>query len=618
MDGRYPGRLEMSGGGASQPFDLASLDNVRTIELAPAIFENNLAALSSVSPAVARTIEDSAIPAHWLPALGLDDAPTFRIEQPGQPAQWLGNTAAPRTRAAALLNLQRIGNVNIVLPGVAAGAELAWMMQMLPPHQAVFVAETDATRVAAILRLYDFAQPLRNGQVHFLIGTDIEPIVVEILARLPGLLAPSLIINVPDVSAARIESLRSQCERATRASAETRAARLTSLAASTAVALNDGAQSDAADSTHPRLGILALTPDRRVWRLAGQLVAAARELGWPAETFNMDSPNRVHPLAQAEWLAALRPTRLILCDTPSDKVALKTAAKVFGLSYTPDGCRDAAGFDRHLALSPRHESALRAAGVSPSRIVDFPWSVAAIPASSSTASPTIDVLFLGDRPSLDPAQNGIEQTTHVLLWTALQKAALAKWCEKESAKPEALLRDAERMIGFELPDESVRRRFLVLIERVLVPATVFCELAKLANQAGLRCAAVGNGWRNDVEAQPSPTFATIADAAAAGVIPRLAVTTLLPDGLRQDGVDAMAHGFPLAVHIPPSVRLSDYLAADFANAQCFANLSSLTDWRTLFQALDKRSETLRRQAETASRVALTNYRWTKLLTTLMR
>ncbi len=592
---------------AGQPFDLPSLDDVRAIELAPEILENNLAALARVAPHIARLAKECAIPAHWQAALGLDDAHTFRIEQPGQPAQWLGNTAAPRRRAEALLEPQKLANANILLPSAATGAEPTYLLHSLPPHQAVFIAEVDPLRIAVILRLYDLSSAINNGRVYFLVGEDISAYLVETLARTPGLLAPSLIINLPDQSAARIEDLRAQCERAARISAESRATRMTEIA--------EAAPSFSKQSATPRLGVLALTAEPRVWRLADQLVAAGLELGWAAESFCLNAPVRVHPLAQSEWLAAFGPTQLILCDTRADKIALKSPAHISSLSHSPDKCRDDAGAGRHLSLSPRHDAALRAAGVAPARIVEFPWSVSRVSQPAKIAT-TIDVLFLGDRGSLAPASLGIDQTTLELVWNALQKVAFAKWADKESSKPEALLREAERFVGFDLSDKSMRERFLGLIERVLIPTASLAEIEKLATQTGLRSAAVGNGWSHG-DRPAAPAFATVGEAVQAGMIPRLAIATLLPDGLRQDGIDALAHGFPLALHIPPAIRPSDFLPAGVAGSNCFVSLGSKDEWRIFLSDLGKREQETTLKADAARRLVKSEYLWSRTLQQLV-
>lgn len=593
---------------AGEPFDLTSFDTVRPIELLSKVFENNLAALALVSPAIARLVEQSAIPAHWQAALGLDDAPTFRTELPGQPAQWLGDTAAPRTRAEALLEPQKLANVNILLPSVATGAELACLMHFFPPHQAVFVAELDSPRIAAILRLHDFSQAIKDGRIYFLVGEDIGPGLVDALARIPGLLAPSRIINLPDQSAARVEYLRIQCERAARISAESRAARMAEIS-------GEAATPGLVQSAPPRLGFLALTAEPRVWQLADQLVAAARELGWPAESYCLNSPVRVHPLGQAEWLASFGPTQLILCDTVSENIAIRTPARLNSISYTPDKCRDDAGVERHLSLSQRHHAALRAAGVAPARILEFPWSASGV-SQQPKGVKTIDVLFLGDLQSLDPAHLGIDQTTHELLWNALQKVAVARWADKESSKPGALLLEAERTVGFDFPDSALRGRFLGLIERILVPTISLIEIEKLAGQAGLRCAAVGTGWSRS-ERSCTQSFATVAEAVQVGVSPRLAIATLLPDGLRQDGIGAMAHGFPLALHVPPAIRPSDFLPADISSSNCVLGLGSKDAWRTLLSDLPNRAQEFAQKADISRGLVETTYLWHRTLRRLV-
>ena len=119
---------------AAGAFDPAQLDTFRPATVDPRVWTANLTALATDEPEFAEALRRLELPASWRPAVALDDSLTYRLEEAGQPPTWLGNTAAPRARAASLLERYDHSGRNPALPTCAAGAELRYLLDRLPQH----------------------------------------------------------------------------------------------------------------------------------------------------------------------------------------------------------------------------------------------------------------------------------------------------------------------------------------------------------------------------------------------------------------------------------------------------------------------------------------------------
>ena len=104
--------------------DLAALDTWRPAPLDEHAWAANLAAVAAEDSELAASSQAVVLPETWRPAWGLDDSLTFRVESPGEPAAWLGGTAAPIRRAQAVLGETKNPGTNIALPCLGAGGEV--------------------------------------------------------------------------------------------------------------------------------------------------------------------------------------------------------------------------------------------------------------------------------------------------------------------------------------------------------------------------------------------------------------------------------------------------------------------------------------------------------------
>lgn len=470
--------------------DLGRLDQARPHDPPAQIWSDNLAALRASQPGLAFEIANLSLPDTWRPVLGLDDTPTWRIEPPGQPPQWLAGSAAPGSRAAALLRDVALADRNPALASLGAGAELRLLLDRLARWQAVYVFEENLLVLAAVLRTVPLAAALADGRCVLVPPRQEEQFLIELLERQPGMLPPGNLICLPIVPRPRLDELRSLCERVAQRVSGARTARLDSLRSQTARVRPGTGRT-------PRLASAALSPDPLAHWLAGRLRDCARSLDWAAVACVMDRPNHVGPLPHAEQLRDLGPNLIICVNHAPAWLPLKVGATICQWhlnEYDVPVSLPAEDDTLHLAASPRIARALSNAAAPPTRIVEF---FHAVPHDAFAAPPeaaTSCVWIIGDLPDPRPVACGIEHSSHRHLWEVLGRVVAAAWERGEPFAPEALLRSAERSSGVEISASSLRQQWLMLTERVLIPSVALEAAAGIAASAGLEIGTVGTGW----------------------------------------------------------------------------------------------------------------------------
>lgn len=549
---------------------LAGLDDAPALLSDPEILTKNLGALTAIAPRVAADVGAARVPAHWRSVAALDEGPTFRVERAGEPAAWLGGTAAPRTRALALVGNTNFAEQNVALPAAGSGAELQVLLDRLARHQAVFWFGA-AEEVRAILTLADSSDAIQRRRLLVFTEPSFEEALAGLLTEHPGLLPPATIVNLPDVSLERIESVRRQCDAAARRVLALRAERMSELRTAAAER-----------SDEIRLACAALGGDERGHAAAREAAAAGRRIGIAAEAFVLDSPLVAHPIALAEMFGRVRPTHVLRFDSDARTLPVRPAdATVLRFCDSSLALPARGGSDRPLASSPRVRRALLEAGFRDADIGELFWACAPPAAVTGEREPQA-IAIVGDLPDASAAGCGIEQATHRALWERLERLLTSRWGTEDVAKPANVLQLAERELGFRLEEPELRTRLVRLIEFVLTPAVVLRRLyAAAAARFDDRLVAVGRGWGT---AERRQVFSSVADAVCGGIRPAAALATVLPQGLSADLVSAAAAEWPILLHVPPREKLAHWLGGVLEGGR---HVSEFSTERELQRSLDQ-------------------------------
>lgn len=577
---------------ASAPPTLpASLDLSPPAPLDPEIASANLAALRETQPDFADRLAAAQIPAHWRPVLSLDRHPAWRIENPGDPAQWLAGTAAPTTRAAGLLASVASDGNNIALSGIAAGAELAWLLNGMPPTTAVFVAETDLAALRAVLAMTDFSGAIRTGRVWFF--SDLETLI-GICRENPGLLPPARLILVPG-SADRLDMLKDTCRTAATAIDGQRQAALAGLR----IAPRDRT---------PRLAILAAAAQP-----AASLAAAARSIGVETNLNVLATPLDVHPLHWVKTLAAFGPSCLFHVKQPP--LPASSTAKCVSWMTAPD---DVAAGEFWLGASPAICDALRrrAAQTSPPpRVSEWFWAADEPPPAPSPEGPPA-LVILADLPAADQRSCGIQQPTHKLIWKQMLALGPRLAREPELLEADALLTRGQQAAGISITDPTVRAALREVTAARLIPALAARTIEEAACALGQRVVTIGAGWDRPAErcanAALTQVYSTIGDVPSALRVTACVVINA-GDPLSPALLAAAIRGWPLLMQTSDRAGLRRGLGGVLGEEH-YLTFQAAAELKTL---LGDATSLARRGARAAEHVRQ-HHTWDHRLRTLLR
>ncbi|MFQ5806378.1 MAG: hypothetical protein ACE5I3_08005 [Phycisphaerae bacterium] len=595
--------------------DLAGWDDAAPFNPDPALWSANLTALRAEQPELARQLERTGLPSHWRPVTALDGFPTYRLEPAGAPPQWLAGTAAPRTRAGALLRYDRVADKNPAVPTIAAGAELKLLLDRLTSRQAVFVFEDDTTQLAAVLRTVDVAHAITCGRCILVPPQREQAFLAQLFEAYPGLLSPGTILTLPAVSDERLARVRTICETVARQTNDTRNRRLRSLTARI--------RPRPEHTLEARLAVLALGPNPSSHQLTSELAGAADKLRWSCCRCAATGPRNVHVLPHCERLADFAAELSICIDHSPGSLPLPASKTVCQWHLSTKDIPESLADDDtvHLAATPAVAQALRAAGVPGARLIDFHWAfpVRDTQAPSRPRSPRA-VAVVADLPDASASACRIKQPTHKRLWAQLQQTAAKVWETAEITRPATLLRSAERASGVELSESSLRTRMVRIIEHVLIPAVVLERISQLLQQASFEVVIVGTGWHR-CSSKPLQLLAESLDGLpepAAKMSPLAAVFAGPLDPLSPALFHAAALGWPLLIHSPGALSLSPRLAGILHAQQHYDPFAGSQELRAALNAMRADPEWVERRCARVQVHLQQHHGYAQRLTSLVR
>jgi hypothetical protein len=579
--------------------NLALLDALRPAVLDPAVWTRNLKALAAEQPLLAAELERVTLPSAWRPALALDGLATWRLETPNQPPTWLGGSAAPLTRARALLDQFNPAGKNPALPCLGCGAELRVLLERLPPYAAVFVLESDLPVLAAVLRTQDYAEAIARGRCIFVPPGRAAAFLEQRLTEQPGLLPPGDIV-LPNLAAEpRIAELRTMCESVLATIQAQRDAELQELQARAAP------RAPATLAPLARFAILALGPDTATHALTRSLRRAAESLGWPVLSRLLDAPGNVHPLSHCRQLADFSPALTICLNHPRAwlPVAPPGRSCVWVLTESMATIDQPEDGVLYLAASPLIHAALRKAGVSASVIHDWYWACEAKPDDAANDPADAALVFVADRPAAEARAHGITHGTHQLLWTQLRALAAQSWATPLIREPAKLLVRGERESRIELTDPQLRDWFLKLVERVLIPGVIAEQVAQGLADQPLEVLTLGYNWEDFGARRFKPLATGWFELLQRGstLRPRAWVFAGQFDPLGPALLHAAGSGCPVWLHSPSGRSLDPQLAGVLRSGQHFLPFGDLTDLRRGLASLAKTPDVAQQLADRARR-----------------
>lgn len=503
-------------------------------DLDPAIYKANIAALRSIDPTLADSLDATSLPPGAHPAPTRDGHLSFTWGDSTTP-QWLGGTTVPRSRARGLIDGFQSGQGNTLFVGIGAGTEAAELLARSPTTNALFILDSDLASIAMILRVIDLSAAISAQRLVMLTADDGWRQLRNFLDAHAGFLAPSRVLAWPwftndqhHVIAARLTKL------ATELSAD-RDAELARIRTRSAAPEGNA------------VAVVSLSPQPIDSHLAAGIAWGIAQLDRPSALYCADTPARMHPIALARFLADPRLANVILLNaTPADLRDLLPARLQVttwlspNTPVPPDIAQRLADSASVVASTPAQHDALIAAGLDPNRLT-----LAQSAARPTQTSRRRNLLVLAPAGDDRPESAGLHLTSHVALWNATRDILAAQADQLWLDDVPAAFARAEARNNFRISDPTVRQGILDRVQSSLAPALLRNAFTNALRNAGIDVDIVMNGQLPD------------ADTAYDAVI-QLALT---PEPT-MEFLDAVANGARPAIRtrqgrIPP--QLTDYL-----------------------------------------------------------
>lgn len=526
-----------------------------------ATFKQNLAALRTRDPDLARCVEEVAWPEdlRFLPAL--DQTPSAFSREFGR-SGWFGYSGAPRVREKVICGRFEAGGANVIFPAAGQGWGLRCLLDRFEPHQAIFVWEPNRLHLAVLFGLYDFSADIRDGRVFFLTDGDIRSALVRCLDANPGLVHPAKMMSWPWISENEIQEITRQVEQAVQDVAARAAARVGTLQDRLMDVLG------AADpGRNARVQIVALSPLPPVHRLARDLARGLETLNRRADVFLLDRPEHGSTIAVLNRMIEFGPGMIVSVGAEKKdwRIPLPPEIPFFSILALPGVILGEAlpenlvpaekevfvlgSLDDFQRLSPRvpaHQLFVMDLAVSPDEF--YP----------REETRQVQVLVLADRTDPDPEKVGICQQSHQFLWDQIRQRIEESPLSYSHARAGQLVQQVSRQTGIAFTDPTVARTFEDLVKTRLAPAAVAAALVRSCRRAKLSVRILGCGWEADPEeaalAQPLPNA-----PAAVNELLNAADVVLYVDhetNWRQIVFDALCAGTPVLVRRLPDDRLA--------------------------------------------------------------
>jgi hypothetical protein len=465
--------------------------------------QRNLAAISELQPDLARQIQSVAIPAGARMVPGRDGSDTFLIDGEGR-SSWLGRSSMTEISAPILVRDIDTGGQSVILHSIATALEPILAARQLPGHSAVFVFERDLACLRMALHLRDLSSQISERRIVLLHGANASEALVAFFGQYPGFEFPQHFLPLRHLDGNQDQA---------RAHFEAGARQVTTMQWQLAGQISGELQQrgNFEISHQPRVTIVSRDARPEVLVLAGQLVLAARGLGWHASACVPDRPDRCHTVARLAAIRDHEPDMLILLNGMLGPLAnlISPRQPLCHWLVTADG----AAIAQRDGLSPRGTvfcvdeglaGQMRAAGMPAERVrlLEIGIQPPEMESVNERFNAAGKVAVIADCESLDASAIGISLASQVKLWEQLIELAgpaADRWTDSGAA---SLLDHAERKTHTSIKESSVRQAMIDRIRHRLMPGMVVRATVRRLIRNEVPVVVYGCGWEGDATVAP--------------------------------------------------------------------------------------------------------------------
>lgn len=487
----------------------------------------NLQALRESDPAAADAIEAVSVPDTVEPAVARDGCPSFRFLQSGGRQSWLGHTSVPGIAARANLARLTIDSGHLAMNGLGCGMDARLILEVLGPHQALFVVESNLLFLNLALRLHDFTEALRSGRLVLLAGPDPEVLIRDFYRRHPGYAIISRTMAWPWRSEGENRAFAKEVTAAVDACTELVLAEIRGLR-------EEIRQRDSEISLERILEAMRLSRPHEL-RVANcphgcspeeaaasrDLLAGFGQLGAVTDWMAFGRPDKGSQQAQLRRLLDFQPQLILLVDVlrgdlpylPGSAICatvLRNPAENL-LAKEANPANRMGPNDFIFALRQEQAARLHEAGIAGNRVVHLPLAAderlyhPAGPGEPADCRYLCEAALAAHRASTDPLAYHITLSSHQQLWQAILEQIYHDPAGYHREGAAIILQQAQRC-GVKVTEEDVRRMFVELIQRHLGQAVLCDAYGTALDREGIGLKIWGHASRTGQPGRDMPPF----------------------------------------------------------------------------------------------------------------
>lgn len=487
----------------------------------------NLQALRESDPTAAEAIEAVNVPDTVEPAVARDGCPSFRFLQSDGRRGWLGHTSVPSIAARANLTRLTFDNGHLAMNGIGSGLDARLILEVLGPHQALFVVESNFLFLNLALRLHDFTEALRVGRLILLAGPDPAVLIRDFYRRHPGYAIISRTMAWPWRSEGENRAFAKEVTAAVDACTELVLAEIRSLR-------EEIRQRDAQISRQEILAPLSLSRVRELHvancphgcspeeaAASRDLLAGFGQLGAVTDWMVFDRPDKGSQQAQLRRLLDFQPQLILLVDAlRGDLPYLPGSAICATMLRNPAENLLAKEANPASRMGPndfifalRHEQVtrLQEAGIAGDRVVHLPLAAderlyhPAGPGEPADCRYLCEAALAAHRASTDPLTYHITLSSHQQLWQAILEQIYHNPAGYHREGAGKILQQAQRC-GVKVTEEDIRRMFVEIIREHLGQAVLCDAYGTALDREGIGLKIWGHGSRTGQPGREMPPF----------------------------------------------------------------------------------------------------------------
>jgi hypothetical protein len=448
----------------------------------------NVQALRDWDPDLADRIAAAAVPETVERVLARDGHPSFRFLQGDGRRLWLGHTSVPSIAARANLARLTLDGSLLVMNGIGSGLDARLILEVLGPHQALLILESNPLFLNLAFQLHDYTEALRIGRLVLLAGPDPEVLIRDFYRRHPGYNLISRTIAWPWLSEQQNRAFAQQVTVAVDACTKEIMGAIQSLR-------EQIQQRDSQTSLEQVVGPMSLSRPHELrvanctnscsgaeYYTSRDLLAGFGQAGAATDWMVFDRPDKASQQAQLRRLLDFQPHLILLVDLlRGDLPYLPGSALCATILRNPPASllakehNPAGRMGRHdfiFASQQEQIRKLQEAGVARERVEYLPPAADVRlfhPAESDEPAGNeyaCEAALVSGRASSDPLRYQITLSSHQQLWQAILDQIRSDPAGYHWDQAPKILRKAQQC-GVKITEEDIHATFVEIIQKHL-------------------------------------------------------------------------------------------------------------------------------------------------------